>query len=121
MLALSEVSTSDGLSLGHRSGLSIGKRVLVGDRWTQFVSEGSAFCIADQTESVVPPGSNSVVVFEVDDLDAAMKRAAEAGASVAGSIRDMGDHGRVAQVRDVENNVIQFLEKRPRPPSDKSS
>lgn len=92
-------------------GLSV--RFADGVRWTQFVSDGSAFCIADQTESTIPPGSNAIVVFEVDDLDTVLKRAAEAGAEIVGQIRDMGDHGRTAQIRDIERNVIQFLEKRP--------
>ena len=93
-----------------RLGLSV--RFADGTRWTQFVSDGSALCIADQTESAVPPRSNAVVVFEVDNLDTALKRALDAGAEIVGQIRDMGDHGRVAQIRDIERNVIQFLEKR---------
>jgi predicted enzyme related to lactoylglutathione lyase len=93
------------------SKLGLSVRFADGVRWTQFVSDGSAFCIADQTESVVPAGSNAVIVFEVDDLDASLKCATEAGAAIIGPIRDMGDHGRVAQIRDIESNVIQFLER----------
>jgi predicted enzyme related to lactoylglutathione lyase len=94
-------------------GLSV--RFSDGTRWTQFVSDGSAFCIADESESALPPSSNAVVVFQVDDLDVVLERAVEAGAEIVSPIRDMGDHGRVAQVRDTERNVIQFLEVRPTP------
>jgi len=107
---LSTENPKDLVEFYTRLGLSV--RFADGTRWTQFVSDGSAFCIADQTESAAPPSSNAVVVFEVDDLDAALKRATEAGGEMAGPIRDMGDHGRVAQIRDIEHNVIQFLEKR---------
>lgn len=90
-------------------GLSV--RFSDGPRWTQFVSDGGAFCIANQAESAASPGSNAVVVFEVEDIEAALKSATEAGAEVISPIRDMGDHGRVAQVRDIERNIIQLIEK----------
>jgi predicted enzyme related to lactoylglutathione lyase len=83
-------------------------------RWVQFATDGAAFCIASREESAVPPSSNAVVVFEVDDLDAALERAGEAGASMVAAVRNMGAHGRVAQIRDVENNTVQFFEPRPK-------
>jgi predicted enzyme related to lactoylglutathione lyase len=89
-------------------GLSI--RFSDGDRWVQFRSEGAAFCVAGPEESATVPSSNAVVVFEVEQLEAAVERAIEAGGTVLLAVRDMGDHGRVAQIRDPANNIIQFFE-----------
>lgn len=89
-------------------GLSI--RFSDGDRWVQFRSEGAAFCVAGPEESAAAPSSNAVVVFQVEKLEAAVERAVEAGATTLLTVRDMGDHGRVAQIRDPDNNVIQFFE-----------
>jgi predicted enzyme related to lactoylglutathione lyase len=89
-------------------GLSI--RFSDGDRWVQFRSEGAAFCVAGPEESAAASSSNAVVVFEVEKLEAAVERAVEAGATILLAVRDMGDHGRVAQIRDPGNNIIQFFE-----------
>ena len=91
-----------------RAGLSV--RFADGERWIQFKSEGAAFCVASIEESVVSPSTNAVVVFEVDDLEAAVSQAVATGAIVTGPIRDMGGHGRVAEIRDPEDNAIQLFQ-----------
>jgi predicted enzyme related to lactoylglutathione lyase len=91
-----------------KAGLSI--RFADGERWVQFRSDGAAFCVAGVEESASTPSSNAVVVFEVERLEPIIERAVEAGATIIGSIRDMGSHGRVAQICDPERNVIQFFE-----------
>lgn len=90
------------------SGLSI--RFADGDQWIQFRGEGAAFCISGLDESATTPSSNAVVVFEVEKLEPAVERALAAGATLVTAARDMGSHGRVAQVRDLDSNVIQFFE-----------
>ncbi|MCP4616767.1 MAG: glyoxalase/bleomycin resistance/dioxygenase family protein [Bradyrhizobium sp.] len=85
-----------------------------GSRWIQFASEAAAFCIADIEESATTPSSNAVVVFEVERLEETVKLAAAAGGNVLSEIRDMGSHGRVARIRDPENNIIQFFEPAPK-------
>jgi predicted enzyme related to lactoylglutathione lyase len=85
-----------------------------GSRWIQFASEGAAFCIADTEESATTSSSNAIVVFEVEKLEETVKLAAAAGGGVLSEIRDMGSHGRVARIRDPENNIIQFFERAPK-------
>jgi predicted enzyme related to lactoylglutathione lyase len=80
------------------------------ERWVQFYSDGAAFCVAGPAESAVPPSTNAIVVFEVEQLEQTLERAIAAGASVVAPIRDMGSHGRVAWICDPESNVVQFFE-----------
>lgn len=82
-----------------------------GERWIQFATDGAAFCIAGLEESAVQPSSNAVVVFEVEGLEAALAKAVDAGGTNISGIRDMGSHGRAAQIRDPQNNLIQFFER----------
>jgi predicted enzyme related to lactoylglutathione lyase len=96
-----------------KAGLAV--RFTDGDRWIQFRSDGAAFCVAGSEESVSKPGSNAIVVFEVGKIEQVVERAVEAGATVISAIRDMGSHGRVAQVRDPEGNSIQFFEASSKP------
>ncbi|WP_338830667.1 VOC family protein [Bradyrhizobium sp. 27S5] len=90
------------------SGLTV--RFADGERWIQFRTEGAAFCVAGLEESASTPSANAVVVFEVEQLEPVLDRAVAAGATLIAPVRDMGSHGRVAQVRDPENNVIQFFQ-----------
>jgi predicted enzyme related to lactoylglutathione lyase len=55
------------------------------------------------------------VVFEVDKIEPVLDRAVAAGATVIAPVRDMGSHGRVAQIRDPDNNVIQLFEAATKP------
>ena len=80
-------------------------------KWVQFTSDGAAFCVAGPSESAVEASRNAVVVFEVDDLEAALGHAKAAGAPRVSAIRDMGAHGRVAVMEDVEHNVVQLYQR----------
>jgi len=91
-------------------GLGLPTKFADGERWIQFASEGSAFCIAGREESAAAPSSNAVAVFEVGSLEAMLGRALKGGAEIVRPTRDMGDHGRVAQIRDPEGNIVQFFE-----------
>jgi predicted enzyme related to lactoylglutathione lyase len=83
-------------------------------KWIQFVADKAAFCIASPAESVSEHSRNAVVVFEVEDLDAALDRARAAGAELIGEVRDMGAHGRVAHATDPQRNTIQFFQAGPK-------
>ena len=92
----------------EKTGLSI--RFADGERWIQFRTEGAAFCVSGLGESAAAASSNAVVVFEVDKLEPVLDRAIASGATIVAPARDMGSHGRVAQIRDPDNNVIQLFE-----------
>jgi predicted enzyme related to lactoylglutathione lyase len=79
-------------------------------KWIQFTGEKTAFCIAGPTESTSLQGQGAVVVFEVDDIKVAVESARIAGAEVFGEERDMGAHGRIAQIRDPLGNTVQFFQ-----------
>jgi predicted enzyme related to lactoylglutathione lyase len=96
-----------------KTGLSI--RFADGERWIQFRTEGAAFCVSGPDESASSPSSNAIVVFEVDQLEPVVDRAVAAGATLIAPVRDMGSHGRVAQIRDPDNNVIQLFEAATKP------
>lgn len=78
-----------------------------GDRWVQFRTEGANFALAAPGEA--PAGAEgAVLVFEVDDLDAAVAALNTAGVQVD-PIRDMGDHGRVVTFMDPAGNRLQLF------------
>lgn len=79
-------------------------------KWIQFEGEKTAFCLASASESASTPSGNAVLVFEVENLETALKAASEQGADVSDNIRDMGAHGRVAHFRDPQHNIVQLLQ-----------
>ncbi len=66
-----------------------------GDRWIQFRAGDVSVAVASEEEATGTPEGSAVPVFEVSDLDAMVASATAAGAE-AGTIRDMGAHGRTA-------------------------
>ncbi|KPF94880.1 lactoylglutathione lyase [Rhodopseudomonas sp. AAP120] len=90
-------------------GLGLKVRFADPGKWIQFVSDAAAFCVAGPTESVSTQLQDAVVVFDVDDLEAAAERAAALGADI-GTVRDMAGHGRAVKVRDPGGNIIQFYQ-----------
>lgn len=91
-------------------GLGLTIRFVDGAKWIQFAGEKTAFCIAGPAESASEAARNAVVVFEVDDLERTLDRARALGAEPFGAVRDMGTHGRVAHLRDPQNNTIQLFQ-----------
>jgi predicted enzyme related to lactoylglutathione lyase len=92
----------------EKIGLSI--RFAAGERWIQFRTEGAAFCVSGLGESAAAASSNAIVVFEVDKLEPVLDRAIASIATIVAPAQDMGSHGRVAQIRHPDNNVIQLFE-----------
>lgn len=79
------------------------------ERWFQYGVGNTNVALACRDEAA-PATSGLVIVFEVDDLDAARERIAAAGGEVLG-LRDMGAHGAVLSLRDPEGNVVQLFKR----------
>lgn len=79
------------------------------ERWFQYGVGNTNVALACRDEAA-PATSGLVMVFEVDDLDAARERIAAAGGEVLG-LRDMGAHGAVLSLRDPEGNVVQLFKR----------
>lgn len=107
----------DRLAEFYRTALGLDIQFADAGKWVQFKTEGAAFCIAGPSETAVPAGDNAVVVFEVDDLEAALTRFRNAAAPRVSPIRDMGSHGRVAIIEDTEGNVVQLYQRAAKPVS----
>ncbi len=100
----------EGLARFYQS-LGMSVRFTDAGKWVQFNSEATSFCIAGPSESVSEAACDAVLVFEVQDLEASISAARAAGGKVFGDIRNMGAHGRVAQVLDPSRNTIQFYQR----------
>lgn len=84
--------------------LGLRRRFRDGDRWAAFDAAGTTLALAG-------PGDHSAdgrpaVGFRVADVEAAARRAREAGAEV--SQPRVGEHETVAEVRDVDGNLFYF-------------
>ncbi|MFA5120940.1 VOC family protein [Zavarzinia sp.] len=78
-----------------------------GTRWAQFDTGGANFALAAPEEA--PAGATgTILVFQVDDLDATVAALTAAGVAVD-PIRDMGTHGRVTSFRDPAGNRLQLF------------
>ncbi|HUI26847.1 MAG TPA: VOC family protein [Candidatus Kryptonia bacterium] len=69
------------------------------DRWVQFQAGDVSFALASEAEGMGAPIGVPVPVFEVADLDSALRELATQGHRT-GAIRDMGSHGRTASAID---------------------
>jgi len=79
-----------------------------GQKWAQFDASGADFALGSPEESAQAPGGGAVLVFEVEDIDAAAAQVARAGGEV-GELRDMGAHGRALLFRDPDGNLVQLF------------
>jgi predicted enzyme related to lactoylglutathione lyase len=87
--------------------LGLAPKFADGDRWAQYDLGGTNFALAAPGEA--PAGAKgAILVFQVDDLEAAMQRLASAGTPVE-ELRDMGAHGRVATFTDPSGNRLQLF------------
>ena len=78
-----------------------------GDRWIQFAAGPMSFALATPAEAAAPAGT-VVPVFDVADLDTAL-RAALAGGARLRERRDMGAHGDLALLAEPAGATIAFL------------
>ena len=68
-----------------------------GDRWVQFQAGEVSLALASPQEGMGAPADLPVPVFEVSDLGAALAELAADGHRT-GAVRDMGAHGRTADL-----------------------
>ena len=93
----------------YREALGLGLKFQDGARWAQFDAGGVNFSLSSPEEAAAG-ARGAVVIFEVDDLDAARARLAEHGADVLDA-RDMGAHGRSLTFRDPDGNLVQLFQR----------
>ncbi|MFT9256687.1 MAG: VOC family protein [Acetobacter sp.] len=78
-----------------------------GERWVQFGTGNANFALAGAAE--YPTGAQgAIAVFEVDDMAAFRARCAASNVTEVG-LRDMGDHGKVLTIKDLDGNIVQFF------------
>jgi len=83
------------------------------DRWIQYGVGNTSVALACREEAA-PATSGTVMVFEVEDLEAVANRVAASGGEVLG-MRDMGTHGAVLSLRDPEGNIVQLFKRQGTP------
>jgi predicted enzyme related to lactoylglutathione lyase len=95
----------------YQSALGLQLRFRDQERWFQYGVGSSNVALACREEGQ-PARSGVVMVFEVEEFEAARERIAAAGGEVLG-LRDMGAHGAVLSLRDPEGNVVQLFKRSP--------
>lgn len=98
---------ADALADFYASALNLKPRFRDAGHWIQFDVNGHNFAIAGPREAAVDHGA--VLVFEVDDLEAACAKFQSLGGALV-STRDMGTHGRVATLTDPAGNTVQCFQ-----------
>ena len=81
-----------------------------GDRWVQFQAGDVSIALAGAAEGMGAPLNVPVPVFEVSDLDAALREIAAHG-HVTHGVRDMGGHGRSAAVEDPAGTFLVLFQR----------
>lgn len=89
-------------------GLDLRKRE--GDDWAEFDVAGTTIALHGTREGHAPPTEGATVVFEVADLDAAVRAMQDRGVRLAGEIFDVPGTGRFVSIRDPDGNVLQLFE-----------
>lgn len=95
----------------YRDALGLAVKFQDGAKWAQFDAGGVNFSLSSPEEAVVG-ARGAVIIFEVDDLDAARGRLEGAGGAVLDT-RDMGAHGRSLTFRDPDGNLVQLFQRAP--------
>jgi len=95
----------------YRDVLGLPLKFQDGERWAQFDAGGVNFSLSAPDEAATG-ARGAVVIFEVDDLDAARDRLVDARASVL-ETRDMGTHGRLLTFQDPDGNLVQLFQRAP--------
>lgn len=104
-----QVSRDMSRALGfYRDVLGMKLKFQDGEKWAQLDANGARFAVASPEEAGAAAASNTVVVFEVDDLAAARQALEAAGAPILAT-RDMGNHGSTLTSRDPDGNIVQFF------------
>lgn len=100
----------DAAATFYADGLGLELQFRDGDRWVQYGGGDISLAVASIEESGGAPAGSSVAVFEVDDLDSHVASATAAGGTLV-SNRDMGEHGKMATLREPSGALIALMQR----------
>ena len=100
----------DAAAAFYSDGLGLELQFRDGDRWVQYGGGDISLAVASVDESGGAAAGSSVAVYEVDDLESHVESATGAGASVV-SNRDMGEHGKMATLREPSGALIALMQR----------
>lgn len=92
----------------YRDVLGLTFRFQAGEDWAEFDAGGDTVALHGGQHE--PPQGGATVVFEVDDLDAAMAMLRGRGVSFDERIADVPGFGRFASFSDPDGNVLQLFQ-----------
>ncbi len=93
----------------YRDVLGLDQRVRYGEDWAEFAAGGTTVALHG-TRGAAAPWQGATVVFEVDDLEAAMRTLRARGVSFDGDVTEVPEQGRFATFKDPAGNVLQMYE-----------
>jgi len=96
----------------YRDVLGLDVKFQDGGKWCQLTAGDTKLALSSPEEAT-PAENGSVVVFQVDDLDAARAQLEAAGTEIE-AVRDMGNHGRILACRDPDGTILQLYEAAPK-------
>ena len=95
----------------YRDVLGMDLRVRHAEDWTEF-DAGNTTIALHGTRGAAPPQTGATVVFEVEDLDAAMRALSSRGVVFEGDVTEIPEGGRFSSFRDPGGNLLQIYEAR---------
>jgi predicted enzyme related to lactoylglutathione lyase len=93
----------------YRDTLGLDLQMRVEDDWAEFDVDGVRLALHG-TRGAAAPQTGATVVFEVDDLDAAVRALRVKGVAFEGDVTEVPMSGRFASFRDPAGNVVQIFE-----------
>lgn len=96
----------------YRDVLGLDLHARQGEDWAEFDIAGTTVALHGMSHGGVPPQSGATIVFEVDDLDAAMRSLASKGVPI-GDVAETPGAGRFTSFRDPDGNLMQLFEAAP--------
>jgi len=97
----------------YRDVLGLPVTVRSGEDWAEFDIGGCTVALHGSRPGHPPRQAGATVVFEVDDLDAAVRALRVRGVVFDADASDAPGAGRFASFRDPDGNVLQILERAP--------
>lgn len=95
----------------YRDLLGLSLRLRAGEDWAEFDVGGTTVAVHGTREGHAPPQAGATVVFEVDDLDLAVRLLRERGVVFEGDVHEVPGSGRFASFRDPDGNLLQVFQR----------
>lgn len=95
----------------YRDVLGLDLRMRSGEDWAEFEVGGSKVALHGSRPGHPPPQTGATVVFEVDDLEAAIRALRARGVQFDADGSDAPGAGRFASFRDPDGNLLQIFER----------